>query len=94
MIIYDVIVNFRTQLPEIVEIEVVEKPKTFVRTTSDHISAYGYVNRIAKDKAWLTAEDALEGYIEMKARRVERLEQNLSQAKVELERYQKLRQQI
>ena len=94
MIIYDVIVDYRTKLPEIVEIEVEEKPKTFTRTTNDHVSAYDYASRIAKEKAWLTAKDAVEGHIKKKAARIEALERNLSIAKADIEGFEKLRQQI
>jgi hypothetical protein len=92
VIIYDVIVNYRTQLPEVVEISIDEKPKTFVRTTADHASAYNRLSRIPKDKAWLTAEDAVESYIMRKAKRIEMLERDLKRDRLQLVELQKLKE--
>lgn len=64
MIIYDVVEDWRADALVVAEVEVEEKPKTFIVKSSTHGNAYGYGSRIAKDKAMLTRREAISKKLE------------------------------
>ena len=81
MIIYDVLIeNGRA---EIVEVEVVEKPKTFV-VKNGRCGAYNYRTRIPKENALLTKKEAIAHRLEKVQANTDRMERQYLAAKTRL----------
>ena len=93
MIIYDVTENFKTKEAEIVEVEVEEKPKTFMVVKSAG-GAYGFRTRIPKDEAWLTPTEAVDVKLATRRNWLEGLERRVASAKHEIASLEKLRKQL
>ena len=93
MKIYDVIENSKTEEAEIVEVEVEEKPKTFI-ITGPQRGAYGWRTRIPKDEAWMTPTEAVDVKLATRRNWLEGLERRVAMAKHEIENLEKLRKQL
>lgn len=85
MIIYDVVEDYQLQKLVIAEVEVEEKPKTFIVKSSTHGCAYGYGTRISKDKAMFTPREAIDKKLEYSRGSVKSLGLRLAAAKKDVE---------
>jgi len=93
MIIYDVTESIKTGEAEIVEVEVEEKPKTFM-VIKGRGGAYGYRTRIPKDEAWMTPTEAVDVKLATRRNWLEGLERRVNLAKKEIASLEKLRKQL
>jgi hypothetical protein len=85
MKIYDVVNDYQAGKLVIAEVEVDEKPKTFIVKSSTYSHAYDYGTRICKVKAMLTPRAAVNKKLEQSRESVKNLKLRLAAAEKDVE---------
>ncbi len=94
MKIYDVVEDWKTKEHIIVELEVEEKPKTFVIQDVKTRGAYNYRKRILKDEVWFTPTEATDVKLATRKNWLESLEKRVKLAKEEIASLERLRKKL